>query len=51
LIRPMFNEESIGSLLIGSVDGIQKTANVIFPELEPPIADEVTTQELAEVAA
>jgi hypothetical protein len=39
------------SLLAESLEVIQHTASVILAALEPPIADEVTNQELAEVAA
>ncbi|HMH12367.1 MAG TPA: ArdC family protein [Edaphobacter sp.] len=39
------------SLLAESLEVIQQTANVILAALEPPIADEVTNEELAEVAA
>jgi hypothetical protein len=39
------------SLLAESLEVIQQTASVILAALEPPIADEATTDELAEVAA
>jgi len=39
------------SLLAESLEVIQQTASVILAALEPPIADEVTDEELAEVAA
>jgi len=38
------------SLLAESLEVIQQTASVILAALEPPIADEVATDELAEVA-
>jgi len=39
------------SLLAESLEVIQQTASVIIAALEPPIVDEVTNEELAEVAA
>jgi hypothetical protein len=39
------------SLLAESLEVIQQTASVILSALEPPIADEVINEELAEVAA
>ena len=39
------------SLLAGSLEVIQQTASVILAALEPPIADEMTREELAGVAA
>jgi hypothetical protein len=39
------------SLLAESLEVIQQTASVILAALEPSIADEVTNEELAEVAA
>jgi hypothetical protein len=39
------------SLLAESLEVIQQTASVILAALEPPVADEVTNEELAEVAA
>jgi hypothetical protein len=39
------------SLLAESLEVIQQTASVILAALEPPIADETTVDELAEVAA
>jgi hypothetical protein len=39
------------SLLAESLEVIQQTATVILAALEPPIGDDVTTEELAEVAA
>ena len=39
------------SLLAESLEVIQQTASVILAALEPPIADEVTSEELEEVAA
>ena len=39
------------SLLAESLEVIQQTASVILAALEPPIADETSTDELAEVAA
>jgi hypothetical protein len=39
------------SLLAESLEVIQHTASVILASLEPPIADEVTNEEFAEVAA
>jgi hypothetical protein len=39
------------SLLAESLEVIQQTASVILAALEPPIADEVTNEEPAEVAA
>jgi hypothetical protein len=39
------------SLLAESLEVIQQTASVILAALEPPIANEVTNEELAEVAA
>lgn len=39
------------SLLAESLEVIQQTANVILIALEPPIAEEVTNEELEEVAA
>jgi hypothetical protein len=39
------------SLLAESLEVIQQTASIILAALEPPIADEVTSEELAEVAA
>jgi hypothetical protein len=39
------------SLLAESLEVIQQTASVILAALEPPIADEAATDELAEVAA
>ena len=39
------------SMLAESLEVIQQTASVILAALEPPIADEVTDEELAEVAA
>jgi hypothetical protein len=39
------------SLLAESLEVIQQTASVILAALEPPLADEVTNEELAEVAA
>lgn len=39
------------SLLAESLEVIQQTASVILAALEPPIADEATDDELAEVAA
>ncbi|HSY36326.1 MAG TPA: ArdC-like ssDNA-binding domain-containing protein [Acidobacteriaceae bacterium] len=39
------------SLLVESLEVIQHTANVILAALEPPVGDEVTNEELAEVAA
>jgi hypothetical protein len=39
------------SLSAESLEVIQQTATVILAALEPPIPDEVTNEELAEVAA
>ena len=39
------------SLLAESLEIVQQTASVILASLDPPIADEVTSEELAEVAA
>jgi hypothetical protein len=39
------------SLLAESLEIIQQTASIILAGLEPPIADEVTNEDLAEVAA
>jgi hypothetical protein len=39
------------SLLAESLEVIQQTASIILAALEPPIAKEVTNEELAEVAA
>jgi hypothetical protein len=39
------------SLLAESLEVIQQTASVILGALEAPIADEVTNEELAEIAA
>ena len=39
------------SLLAESLEVIQQTASVILAALEPPVADEATTEEIAEVAA
>ena len=39
------------SMLAESLEVIQQTASVILAALEPPVADEVTNEELAEVAA
>ena len=39
------------SLLAESLEVIQQTANVILAALEPPVAEQTTTDELAEVAA
>ena len=39
------------SLLAESLEVIQHTASVILAALEPPVGDEVTNEELAEVAA
>jgi hypothetical protein len=39
------------SLLAESLEVIQQTASVILAALEPPVADTVTSQELAEAAA
>ena len=39
------------SLLAESLEVIQQTASVILAALEPPIAEDVTSEELAEVAA
>ena len=39
------------SLLAESLEVIQQTASIILAALEPPVADEVTNEELAEVAA
>ena len=39
------------SLLAESLEVIQQTASVILAALEPPVAEEATTDEIAEVAA
>jgi hypothetical protein len=39
------------ALLAESLEVIQQTANVILAALEPPVAEQTTTDELAEVAA
>jgi hypothetical protein len=39
------------SMLAESLEVIQQTANVILAAVAPPIADDVTSQELTEIAA
>jgi hypothetical protein len=39
------------SLLTASLEVIQQTASIILAALEPPIAEEVSSEELEEVAA
>ena len=39
------------SLLAESLEVIQQTANVILAALEPPVEEEVSSEELEEVAA
>ena len=49
-LHPALNHGN-ASLLAESLEVIQQTASVILAALEPPIAEEAATDELAEVAA